>query len=173
MTQKNMAYDHPAYLARQSYAYGQNAAGASTNFGKFVAFAALQIFAIQGALATAGTATQTAWNGTGTQVVIAGDQFYGIHVFNGNGVAASTATHGPFALAFGTGTGTMTVGVFTTVPLSGAGVTGNVQAGTNTSNGGIAMNQGDTFHILRGADATAVAAYAIEYAIQPLANVTQ
>jgi hypothetical protein len=172
MSQKNMAYDHPAYLARQSYGYGQNAAGASTAFGKFVAFAALQVLAVQAASITAGTSTQTAWNGTGTQVAINADQFYGVHVFNGNGPAASTATHGPFALAFGVGTGTMTAGVFTSVALSGTGVTGNVQSGTNTTNGGIAMNQGDTFHIVRGADATAVSAYALEYAVQPLANVT-
>lgn len=172
MAQKNLAYDHPAYLARQSYGFGQNAAGASTNFGKFVAFAALQVMAIQAANITAGTSTQTAWNGTGTHVAINADQFYGIHVFNGNGVAASTATHGPFALSFGTGTGTMTAGVFTTIALSGTGTTGNIQAGSNTANGGIVMNQGDTFHILRGADATAVSAFALEYSIQPLANVT-
>jgi hypothetical protein len=172
MTQKSLAYDHATYITRQSYGYGQNAAGASTNFGKFVAFAALQLLAIEGASITAGTSTQTAWNGTGTQVAINGDQFYGIHVFNGNGVVASTATHGPFALAFGTGTGTMTAGVFTTVALSGTGTTGNVQAGTNTALGGITMNQGDTFHILRGADATAVSAFAIEYNVLALANVT-
>lgn len=172
MTQKNLAYDHPAYISRLSHGFGQNTAGASTNFGKFVAFANLQVLAIQAANITAGTSTQTAWNGTGTQVVINGDQFYGIHVFGGNGVAASTATHGPFALSYGTGTGTMTSGVFTTIPLSGAGVTGNVQAGSNTTLGGITMNQGDTFHILRGTDATAVSAFAIEYGVQPLANVT-
>lgn len=172
MTQKQMMYDHPATIVRQSYGYGQNAAGASTNFGKFVAFTALQLFAIQATSITAGTSTQTAWNGTGTQVVINGDQFYGIHVFAGNGVAATTATHGPFALAFGTGTGTMTSGVFTRIQLSGTGVTGNVQAGTNTADGGIVLNPGDTFHILRGTDATAVSAFSIEYGIQPNANVS-
>lgn len=172
MAQKNMAYDHPAYVARSSYAFGQNAAGASTAFGKFVAFAALQVLAIQGANITAGTSTQTQWNGTGTHVAINADQFYGIHVYNGNGVAATTATHGPFALSFGTGTGTMTAGVFTSIALSGAGVTGNVQAGTNTALGGVTMNQGDTFHVLRGTDATAVSAFAMEYGVLPLANVT-
>ena len=172
MTQKNMVYDHPAYVVRQTYPFGQNAAGASTAFGKFVAFAALQVLAIQACSIAAGTSTQTQWNGTGTQVAINADQFYGVHVFNGNGVVASTATHGPFALSFGTGTGTMTAGVFTTVALSGTAVTGNVQAGTNTSNGGIVMNQGDTFHVLRGADATAVSAFAIEFGVQPLASVT-
>lgn len=172
MAQKNMAYDHPAYITRMSHGFGQNAAGASTNFSKFVAFTTLQVYAIQAANITAGTSTQTAWNGTGTQVVINGDQFYGIHVFGGNGVAATTATHGPFALAFGTGTGTMTGGVFTRIQLSGTGTTGNVQAGTNTADGGVTLNPGDTFHILRGTDATAVSAFAIEYGVQSLANVT-
>ena len=172
MGQKSMGYDHPSYLARQSYAFGQNAAGASTAFGKFVAFAALQLLAIQGANITAGTSTQTQWNGTATQVSINADQFSLIHVFGGNGVAASTATHGPFSLSFGTGTGTMTSGVFTTVVLSGTGATGNVQAGANVGNGGIVVNQGDTLHILRGTDATAVSAFAIEYNVQPLANVS-
>jgi hypothetical protein len=172
MATKNMVYDHPTYITRQSYGYGQNAAGASTNFGKFVAFSQLQVFAIQGANITAGTSTQTQWNGTGTVVNINGDQFYGIHVFGGNGVAASTATHGPFSLSYGTSTITTTAGVFTSVALSGTGTTGNVQAGTNTSNGGITMSAGDTFHVLRGTDATAVSAYAIEYGVVPLANVT-
>jgi hypothetical protein len=172
MATKNMVYDHPTYITRQAYGYGQNAAGASTNFGKFVAFSQLQVFAIQGANITAGTSTQTAWNGTGTVVNINGDQFYGIHVFNGNGVAATTATHGPFSLSYGTSTITTTAGVFTSVALSGTGTTGNVQAGTNTSNGGITMNAGDTFHVLRGTDATAVSAFAIEYGVVPLANVT-
>lgn len=167
---RNMAYDHPAYLARQQYAYGQNAAGASTNFGKFVAFSALQVYSIAAAAITAGTSTQTQFNGTGTVVNINGDQFYAIHVFNGT--AISTATHGPFSLSTGTATTTTTAGIWTTVALSGTGTTGNVQAGTNTSTGGIALNAGDTLHILRGTDATAVSAYAIEYAVQPLASVT-
>lgn len=162
MTQRQVAYDHPAAVARLTHGYGQNTAGASTNFAKFVAFTSMRVFAIQGASITAGTSTQTAWNGTGTHVAINADQFYGIHVFGGNGVAATTATHGPFALSFGTGTGTMTSGVFTRIQLSGTGTTGNVQAGTNTAEGGVLLNAGDTFHILRGTDATAVSAFAIE-----------
>lgn len=170
MTTKNMAYDHPASLVRLSHGFGQNAAGASTNFGKFVAFTNLQVFSIQAANITAGTSTQTQWNGTGTVVNINGDQFHLIHVFNG--AAVTTATHGPFSLSTGTGTTTSTAGATCNIVLSGTGTSGNVQAGTNTSNGGISVNQGDTLHILRGTDATAVSAFAIEYAIQPGANVT-
>jgi len=170
MSQKNMAYDHPTYLATLSHGFGQNAAGASTNFSKFVAFTTLQALSIMAAAITAGTSTQTAWNGTGTAVNINGDQFYGIHVING--AAVTTATHGPFSLSTGTGTITTTAGMFTRVQLSGTGTSGNVQAGTNTADFGIVLNPGDTFHILRGTDATAVSAYALEYAVAQFANVS-
>ena len=171
MATKNMAYDSPAYIARQTYAYGQNAAGASTNFGKFVAFTNMMVYSVTAALITAGTSTTTAWNGTATGTAINGDSFSVIHVFNGT--AVTTATHGPFALANGAaGTNTTTAGQFVNVALSGTGTSGNVQAGTNTAPGGILVNAGDTIHVLRGTDATAVAAYAIEYGVAPLANVT-
>ena len=92
---KGAAYDNAMYLARLVHGFGQNTAGASTNFGKFVAFTTLQVMSITAANATAGTSTQTAWNGTGTQVVINGDQFYGIHVFApGNVIGTATTTLG-------------------------------------------------------------------------------
>lgn len=165
MAQRNVTYDHPASVVRMSHGFGQNTAGASTNFGKFVAFTNMRVFAVQAASLTAGTSTQTAWNGTGTHVAINADQFNVIHVFGGNGVAPTTATHGPFALSFGTGTGTMTAGVFTRIQLSGTGTTGNVQAGTNTAEGGVRVFPGDTIHILRGTDATAISGFAIEYGL--------
>ena len=178
MAQKNMGYDSPTYQARVQHGYGQNTAGASTAFGKFVAFTQLQVLSITAANLTAGTSTQTAWNGTGTQVVINGDQFYGVHVIAPGAVIGTltttlgTATHGPFALSTGTGTGTMVAGCWTQIPLSGTGTSGNVQSGTNTSTGGVTMYPGDTFHILRGTDATALSAFALEYGVVPLANVT-
>lgn len=170
MTQKNMAYDHPAYVARVTHAFGQNAAGASTNFSKFVAFTAMTVFAIQAATIAAGTSTQTQANGTGTVVNINGDQFSLIHVVNG--AAVSTATHGPFSLSTGTATTTTTVGIVTRVQLSGAGVTGNVQAGLSAADGGVAVSAGDTLHILRGTDATAVSGFSLELGVQPFANVS-
>jgi hypothetical protein len=170
MTQKSMAYDHAAYLARITHAFGQNAAGASTNFSKFVAFTNMVCFSIMAAAITAGTSTQTQANGTGTVVNVNGDQFNLIHVING--ATVSTATHGPFSLSTGTSTTTTTAGIFTRVQLSGAGVTGNVQAGLSAADGGIVVNPGDTLHILRGTDATAVSAYALELAIAPLSNVS-
>lgn len=170
MTQRQVSYDHPAAVARMSHGFGQNAAGASTNFSKFVAFTNLKVYAIQAAAITAGTSTQTQWNGTGTVVNVNGDQFHLIHVFNGASV--STATHGPFSLSTGTATVTSTAGMFTRVQLSGTGTTGNVQAGTNTAEGGILVNAGDTVHILRGTDATAVSAFAIEYGLAYDASLT-
>lgn len=177
MTQRQVAYDHPATVVRMTHAFGQNTAGASTNFSKFVAFTAMQVYAIQAAAITAGTSTQTQWNGTGTVVNINGDQFHLIHVFNVGGVigtstttAVSTTTHGPFSLSTGTGTVTSAAGATTRVQLYGTAVTGNVQAGSNSADGGVAVAQGDTLHILRGTDATAVSAFALELGVQPNAN---
>lgn len=170
MTTKSMSYDHAAYISRSQLAYPQNAAGASTAFGKLTTFANAQVFAVTAAAVVISTSTQTAWNGTGTVVNIAGDQFYAIHVING--AAVTTATHGPFSLSTGTATVTNTIGVVTRVQLSATGVTGNVQAGASAADGGVASNAGDTWHILRGTDATAVSVFAIEYGLQPGANVS-
>ncbi|MDB5975154.1 MAG: hypothetical protein JWR07_1914 [Nevskia sp.] len=174
MATKNMGYDHPAYLSRLSHAFGQNAAGASTAFGKFVAFTALTVFGINANLLTAGTSTYTAWNGTATTTAINGDQFSLIRVTNtaaaGATPALSTSTYGPYALSLYNGTATATqtalAGVSNYVTPSQTGV------GSNTAAGGFTVNQGDTLHIVRGTDATAVAAYSIEYGVTPLANVT-
>jgi hypothetical protein len=177
MTQKNMAYDHAAYLARQVYGFGQNAAGASTAFGKFVAFTNLTVFAVQATLATAGNSTYTGWNGTATTTQINGDSFNVIHV-SANGTsgtgAVTTATHGPFSVGSyngtATGTQTATAGNTVRVQLSGTG-TANVQGGASVD-GGFPVQPGDTIHILRGTDTAAVTAFALEYAVTPLANVS-
>lgn len=175
MTTKNLAYDHAAYLVRLGHAFGQNAAGASTAFSKFVAFTALTVFSINAALITAGTSTYTAWNGTATTTAITGDSFSAIVVRNSAAMGATpvltTSTYGPYNLSLynGTATGTQTT-------VAGAGV--YVALGTATGaaapavQGGFTVNQGDTVHIVRGTDATAVSAYSIEYGIQPFANVT-
>lgn len=180
MTQKSMRYDHPAYQARFAHGFGQNAAGASTAFGKYVAFTQMKVYAIQATLATVGTSTYTAWNGTNTTTNVAGDSFSLIHVFaNGGTAATSTATHGPFALGLYNGTSTAvqtaTAGATVRVQLYGTAVTGNVQSGSNTADGGVTVYPGDTLHILRGTDATAVSAFAIELGLDASnggANVT-
>ena len=172
MTQRSFAYDNPSYLARQSAPLGATVAGAGALTSKFVAFAALQVYAVAAALITAGTSTATAYNGTATTTAVNGDSFSLVHVFGGNGVASSTATHGPFSLSYGAVTGTMTGGVFTSIPLSGAGVTGTVQAGAAAATGGVVANPGDILYVVRGADATAVSVFALEYGVQPLASVT-
>ena len=174
MTTKNMAYDHAAYTARLAHAFGQNTAGASTAFSKFVAFTSLTIFSIAAALITAGTSTYTAWNGTATTTSITGDSFSAIVVRNSAAIGATpaltTSTYGPYALSLYNGTATATQ---TTV--AGAYVTVGLGTATGAAapvTGGFTMNQGDTLHILRGTDATAIAAYAIEYGVTPFSNVT-
>lgn len=178
MATRNMSYDAPAYLARLEHAFGQNAAGASTNFSKFVAFTNLQIFSVNALGITNGTSTYTAWNGSSTTVGVNGDQFSVIRVTNtatalNIAPALSTTTYGPYALALttaasatSTNTTTGAAGVLNNIPLSQTGIA------LATAAGGFSINQGDSIHIVRGTDATAVSAFAIEYGIQPLANVT-
>lgn len=174
MTTKNMAYDHPAYVARLAHSFGPNTAGASTAFAKFAAFTGLTIFSVTASQITAGTSTYTAWNGTSTITNINGDSFSVIVVRNSAAMGATpslaTSTYGPYTVGLynGTATGTQTTvaGAYVAVGLGTAtGVAAPVP-------GGFTVNQGDTVHILRGTDATAVVSYAMEYGITPLANVT-
>lgn len=173
MTQKSLAYDHAASIVRLEHAFGQNAAGASTNFSKFVAFANLVVLGVHAFLITAGVSTYTAWNGTATTTSINGDSLSLIRVTNTsttNTPGLSTTTYGPYSLSLynGTATGTQTTvaGAFNQYVISGTG-----GVGSNTG-GGIAVNAGDTLHIVRGTDTAAVIAVAMEYGIAPLANVT-
>jgi len=57
MATKNMAYDHPAYLARVGAAMGEAGGAATTQYAKFAAFTAMQAFSAQLTVTTAGTAT--------------------------------------------------------------------------------------------------------------------
>lgn len=64
MAVKNLAYDHPAYLARCASPLGEIGGGATTQYAKFVAFTTLQAFSAQLTVTTAGTVA-----GHGFQVV--------------------------------------------------------------------------------------------------------
>lgn len=176
---KSMAYDHPAYVSRLAHNFGMNAAGASTVLGKFTAFTALTIFAVVASAITNGTSTTTGWNGTGTGVTIQGDSYSVIWVHNTAAIGAAaglnTATFGPFINQGGVGTGTLTAaaGYVNYIPLwAGTAGTGTAQAGTNSGVGGFNIAQGDTIHVVRGTDATAVTGFTLEYGITPLAPLT-
>ena len=183
MTQKSLAYDHASYITRQIAQLGQTTAGAaaSTINTKFVAFTNLQIQSVSAYEVTAGTSTYTAWNGTATVTGINGDSFSLIQITNtATGTATQTATgttalatftRGPYQLSQynGTLTGTQTniAGVFSNIALGT-----NTGAGAASNLGGFQANPGDVFYCVRGTDATAVTAFALEYNVQPLANVT-
>ena len=155
MSTKSMAYDHPAYLARQCETFGANTAGASTATAKFVAFTAMHVFSINATTFVAGTSTYTAWNGTATVTTTGtGDSISGIKVSG-----ATTSTYGPYALS-------AAAGGFSRIQISQTGV------GSATADGGVALAAGDTFHLVRGTDATAVEVTAIEYTIDPLASIS-
>lgn len=151
----SMGYDHAAYLVRLQHTFNQKAAGASALYDKFAAFTAIKIFAITTACVIAGTSSYTAWNGTATVTTTGtGDTIAGIKVSG-----TTTTTYGPYAL-------NAAVGGANRIQISGTG------AGSSTADGGLALNPGDTFHVIRGTDATAVQIVNFEYGLVPLANVS-
>jgi hypothetical protein len=176
-----MAYDHPAYTARFSHAFPALVAGASGVTSKFVAFTGLTVFALVASAVLAGSSTYTLWNGTVTQVSVGNDTVQLMRVMNsaplGTTPSLTTATYGPFSVnnsitAAGTTTNSSAPGYTNYIQLYGTGTTGQLQAGSNAGNGGIQVNQGDQLYILRGTDATAVTAVALEFGVTPLANVS-
>lgn len=154
MAQKDMAYDHPSYIVRHQHAFNQGAAGASLALGKFSAFAAMKVFAIHATIVVAGTSTYTAWNGTATATANPGDQLSGIRVSG-----TTTTTYGPYAL-------NAAAGGFHRIQISQSG------AGSNTAGGGVSLAAGDTFHVVRGTDATATIAAGFEWGADPGSSVT-
>jgi hypothetical protein len=184
MSVKSMGYDHPSYLARVAHVFPALAAGASGATSKFVAFTALQVFAItvSQVTAAAGTSTATLYNGTSTVTAINADTYSVIRVMNNAAVGATpsltTSTYGPFVASLynGTATGTQTnvAGFTNSVALNGTATTGQAQlgAGVYPYMGGFTVNQGDQLFVQRGTDASSVLAIALEYNVLPLANVT-
>lgn len=184
MATRQMSYDHPAYTVHMNQQFGQNAAGAgsATQFEKFVAFANLTILSLVCNAVATGTSTTNLWNGTATQVSVGNDSVSLIRITNnaapGAAPSLSTATYGPFSInnyngtATGTTTNSAAPGYTNVIPLYGAGTTGQIQAGSNAGTGGFTVNQGDQLYILRGTDATAITAVAMEYLVTPGASVT-
>lgn len=170
MSDKNMGYDHPAYLTRASW-NGIMTAGSGGVSNKFVAHAALLLFSLNVQATVAGTSTYTTTiNGT-TTVNVATTQLSLIRITNtaaaGATIALSTSTIGPFTMGGGfvtTGTQTNQIGAYAQFPL-------NTTAGT-AGFGGLAINEGDQIFVVNGTDATAVELVSIDYQIQPLASVT-
>lgn len=184
MTTRSMGYDHPTYTTRQQAQLGATTAGASAASAKFVAFANLTINALTATTIAMGTSTYASlWNGTATIATAVGAQTaYVYRVINNAAAGASpslsTATYGPFLLSLYNGTATATQtnsslpGFTNIVPLYGTGTTGQLQAGSATSTGGFTVNQGDIIYVGQGTDATATAAYALDFNVTPLAAVS-
>ena len=187
MTTRSLAYDNAVYLARQQHCFPAVAAGVSGVTSKFVAFTALNIYSLTANAVAVGATTSTAnlWNGTATQTSVGADSVSLIRIMNNAAIGAapalSTATYGPFSVnnspAGSTGVSTATTtngaaGYTNNVQLYGIGTTGQLQAGAPAGNGGIQVNQGDQLYVLRGTDASAVTAVAIEFSITPLASVS-
>lgn len=156
MTVRSMAYDHPHYLAHHMHQYDAQVAGASKAYGKFVAYTAMKVLAINVSTITAGTSTYTAWNGTATVTTTGtGDTIAGIKVSG-----TTTSTYGPYALD-------QAAAGFRRIQIGTA--TG---AAASAADGGVSLAQGDTFHLVRGTDATAVQIPSVEYVFTPGGDVT-
>ena len=179
---KSMSYDHPTYLSRKAHVFPALVAGASGVTSKFIAFAALTLYGLICTAVATGTSTTNLWNGTATQVSVGNDAVSLIRIMNNAALGAapslSTATYGPFAVnnyngtATGTTTNSAAPGYNNTIQLFGTGTTGQLQAGQAAANGGISVNRGDQLYVLRGTDATAVTAVALEYSVTPMAEIS-
>ena len=185
MSNHSMFYDHPQYTVHQAINFAAPAAGANAVTAKYTAFQNLTIYGITATVAVSGgTSTYTAWNGTATVTAIGAQTYSVIRIFNtsaaGTAPAVGTATYGPFVLSLynGTATGTQTNSTATyltnQVQLYGTNTagTGQQQAGTNSGNGGFTVNAGDLLYVVQGTEATATAAFALEFAVTPLATVS-
>jgi hypothetical protein len=184
MSTKSMGYDHATYITRVAANLGATTAGAAAVSAKFVAFTALNIFAVAATAVAMGSSTYASmWNGTATIATGVGAQTFSVIRTMNNAAAGaspslSTATYGPFMLSLYNGTATATQtnsalpGFVNYVQLYGTATTGTAQAGSAAANGGIAVNQGDTLYVVQGSDATATACYSLEYSVTPLAAVS-
>lgn len=166
----SMAYDHPSYTTRQEGFESVMTAGSGGVGLKFVAFAALSLFALHALVTTAATSTATATiNGTAT-VHINAQALNLIVIQNTNsaGVAPglSTSTVGPLYVdqLYANGTYTGGTGAYASLPLN----TSTGAAGL----GGLQIPEGAQFYVVSGTDTAAVALTAFDYQIQPLAPVT-
>lgn len=186
---RQVAYDNPAVLTRQVQQLAAAAAGSGGVSGKFLAWAALQVYGVTLATTTPGTSTYTV-NGTATSPAA---QVSAIYITNtnttGTAVTLGTTTIGPFTVG---GTGPVGTNVGQLQGFGGGvagGYTGpyalNTLGGTNTSLvwgtstfssgypgnasvgfGGLPMNPGDQLYFVNGTDATAVIVPILQYGLQ-------
>ena len=145
MATKNMGYDSPAYLARFGAHMGEAGGGATTQYGKFGAFTAMQAFSAQFTVTTAGTA--------------AGHLLSVIRIAAGGTATTTIATQT---------IGTATVGSTYNLLFPA----GTATATSASQSGGFNLTQGDVLAFLTGADATGKVVCALELGIAPLGNVT-
>jgi hypothetical protein len=162
MATKNMAYDHPAYLARLTIPLPVSAAGSGAIFARFTAFTNMMIMSIGVNWQVAGTSTYTL-SGTATNPAT---QFSVIRIFNTSTttVALSTSTYGPFTCG---GPLSNAIGGYSNFAVNN---TGTLPA--NAIAGGLSVNAGDQIYCVNGTDASVTYLPAWEVNITPTANVT-
>lgn len=186
---RQVAYDNPTALVRQSAQLLQAAGSGGISTTKFLAWAALTVYGVTLGTVTPGTSTYTV-GGTATSPAA---QVSAIYITNtntsGTAVTLGTNTIGPFTVG---GTGPLGTNVGQLGGFGGGvagGYTGpyalNTLGGTNTSQvfgtntltsgypgnssvgfGGLPMNPGDQLYFVNGTDATAVINCSLQFSVQ-------
>ena len=195
MSLRNFAYDHPSYVARQTFPFGAITAGSAGVTSKFSAHAQLLIYGLTSTTMIAGTSTSTATfppqppSTATTQVQANGQILSLLRVANtvtaaGTAPSLTTTTYGPFVTGslFANGTFTAAIGNTNQYAINSLQIVGPPASGTATTTtlpnaglsnqGGILVNQGDVLFVVSGTDATATTSVTLDYQIQPLASVT-
>ena len=168
MAQRNMQYDHPAYVAvlpvDMKMATGALLTGAAGATAKYNAFTNMLLKSINLSTTTLGSSADNILlyritnNGTTAVNTVTATYTLGTHT-------SQTAYLSSFPLA-AVGTGAITGGGGIG---SGVGNNGNVVGGAGL---GVPLMAGDTYYVAKGTDATAVYAVTAELSITPFANVT-
>ena len=194
---RQVAYDNPTALTRQSASLTANTAASGSVSGKFYAWAQMVLYGVTFATVTAGTSTYTA-SGTATSPAT---QMSLIYITNtnttGTAVSLGTNTIGPFTIG---GTGPLGTNVGQLQGFGGGvagGYTGpyalNTLGGTNTTLpwgtqtftasgypggggigiGGLPINPGDVLYFVNGTDATASIVPVLQLSVQGVSgNIT-
>jgi len=158
MATKNMAYDHPAYLAVVSQPAlsiaGTGITGSATNTQKYAAFTSMLVKSITAISTVLGTSADTCLL---------------FRITNNGTTAVNTVT-----ATYTYGTVLASAAYFGNATLNTASAVGTSAATSNTLTIGAnpALLQGDQWYVQKGTDATCTNVYSVEMAILPLANVS-
>ena len=161
MAQRNMQYDHPAYVAvlpqDMKMATGALLTGAAGATAKYQAFTNMLLKSINISTTTLGSSA---------------DNILLYRITNNGTTAVNTIT-----ATYTLGTHTSQTAYSNTFPAAAVGTAVSTSAATTNPLGaasgvGVPLLAGDSYYVAKGTDATAVYAVTAELSITPFANVT-